>query len=81
MSANNIVIIEKIANNKFIAYHRDYDAHIEGQYDNDDDEKAIFTASSAEDAIQAYNKWIDEMNDDDSCFPFIVEYGYEFEGV
>lgn len=35
MSANNIVVIRRESDGMFRGYHRDYDAHCEGQYDYD----------------------------------------------
>jgi len=45
------------------------------------EEKPVFEANTIEEAIHAYHKWLDEMNDNEDGFPFIVEYGYTFIGL
>jgi len=42
-------------------------------------ETPVFEADTIEGAIHAYDKWLEEMNDNKGGFPFIVEYGYEFD--
>lgn len=95
MSANNIVVIKKEADGKFRGYHRDMDAYCEGQYDHDGvcqfcldgcemcnytkqytspKENPIFEVDTIEEAIHAYNKWCQDLT-------FVVEYGYQFEGL
>lgn len=79
MSANNIVVIVKEEADEFVAYHRDMDAYCKGQYYDCPEEEPIFVAASYEDAIREYSKWLEELNE--GMFPFVVEYGYTFEGV
>jgi len=44
------------------------------------EETFIFEVDTIEQAINAYNKWVQRMMDEDE-FGFYVEYGYTFEGL
>ena len=96
MSSNNIVVIIKGEDGKFRGYHRDYDAYCEGQYEKGPwpitggigcghcmplEETPIFEADTIEGAIHAYDRWVEEMNDNEEGISFYCEYGYQFENL
>lgn len=41
----------------------------------------VFESDTIEGAIHAYDKWVEEMNNNENGFPFVVEYGYQFVGL
>ncbi len=45
------------------------------------EEKVIFEADTAEDAICKYHKWLEKEQEEDEFGIFLVEYGYTFEGI
>jgi hypothetical protein len=79
MSANNQVIIRKVAKDKFEGYDVDVDAY----YDPENYEyyhggkPPSFSATTLEEAIKAYNKYCSLLAE----AGLYVEYGLEFEGI
>jgi len=97
MSANNIVIIKKEDDGRFRGYHRDYDAHCEGRYEeglcprcygkystyNKCDGKGNYTPLKEDFIFEAdtISEAICVYNEWCQELGFCIEYGFQFEGL
>lgn len=78
MSANNQVIIRKVADNKFVGIEVDVDAYGEEEnQDYYDNIKPDFTAETLEEAIQKYHRFCEVLAE----AGMTVEYGLAFEEI